>query len=76
MKNRAIIKKTGTLRFEVCDFDVHKVYGTIGKAFAECHHTFPLYHIEAGAKIKLSDQAKITSASIISAINNDAWTAV
>lgn len=49
MKKRAMLKKTGALRCEVCDFDFHKVYGTIKKAFAECDHTLPLSHIKAGA---------------------------
>lgn len=57
MKKRAILVKTGALRCEVCGFDFHKVYGTIGKAFAECHHTLPLSQIKAGAKTKLSDLA-------------------
>ncbi|MGO8882044.1 MAG: HNH endonuclease [Desulfomonilaceae bacterium] len=57
MKKRVILMKTGALRCEVCDFDFHKIYGTIGKAFAECHHTLPLSHIKAGAKTKLSELA-------------------
>ncbi len=50
MKKRAILKKTDALRCEVCDFDFHKVYGTIGKAFAECHHPLPLSHIQASGQ--------------------------
>jgi 5-methylcytosine-specific restriction protein A len=57
MKKRAILEKTGALRCEVCDFDFHKVYGAIGKAFAECHHILPLSQIKAGAHTKLSDLA-------------------
>jgi 5-methylcytosine-specific restriction protein A len=41
-KKKAVIKETGGLACEVCDFDFFETYGDHGQGFCECHHTRPL----------------------------------
>ncbi|MBT0726788.1 hypothetical protein HGT73_05225 [Rosenbergiella australiborealis] len=42
IKKDKVIKETGTLACEVCNFDFSKAYGKTGSGFAECHHINPL----------------------------------
>lgn len=41
-KKRAVLKATGRLKCEACDFDFLATYGERGRGFAECHHKLPL----------------------------------
>ncbi len=41
-KKRQVLRSTGRLACEVCDFDFADVYGELGKGFAACHHRLPL----------------------------------
>jgi 5-methylcytosine-specific restriction enzyme A len=41
-KKRAVLRDTGRLACEVCDFDFAAAYGELGAGFAECHHKLPL----------------------------------
>jgi 5-methylcytosine-specific restriction protein A len=41
-KKRAVLKATGRLTCEACDFDFLSTYGERGCGFAECHHKLPL----------------------------------
>lgn len=56
-KKEQVLKKTGALRCEVCDFDFFKVYGVLGKGFIECHHLIPLSELDGERKTKLSELA-------------------
>lgn len=60
-KKQAVLKATGTLQCEACDFDFQAVYGDLGKAFAECHHTTPVSEMAKGEKTRLSDLAIVCS---------------
>lgn len=54
-KKKQILKKTGKLGCEVCNFDFAEFYGEVGYGFAECHHNKPVAEIAEGEKTKLSD---------------------
>jgi 5-methylcytosine-specific restriction protein A len=41
-KKRAVLRDTGRLACEACNFDFAAVYGELGDGFAECHHKLPL----------------------------------
>ena len=41
-KKRAVLDQTGRLACEACGFDFEDCYGSLGHAFAECHHKRPL----------------------------------
>lgn len=54
-KKKQVLDKTGKLECIICGFDFVKIYGDLGKGFAECHHTKPLSELVPGEKTKLSD---------------------
>ena len=54
-KKDSVLKKTGALKCEVCNFDFHEFYGALGNGFAECHHTKPVSELKPEEKTKLSD---------------------
>jgi 5-methylcytosine-specific restriction enzyme A len=56
-KKKWVQEKYGVLACEVCGFDFEKVYGGIGKGFAECHHLIPLSQLMNVTTTKLSDLA-------------------
>lgn len=58
-KKKAVLKTTGKLACEVCEFDFFDTYGELGKGFIECHHTKPIATYEVGAKTKLGDLATV-----------------
>ncbi|KZX59196.1 hypothetical protein A3709_16775 [Halioglobus sp. HI00S01] len=60
-KKAAVMKKTGKLACEVCDFDFHAQYGELGKEFAECHHKKPVSEMKPHQKTKLDDLAIVCS---------------
>jgi 5-methylcytosine-specific restriction protein A len=55
-KKAAILKQTGRLACEVCGFDFGRVYGELGRGFAECHHRRPL-HESGKTKTSVKDLA-------------------
>jgi predicted HNH restriction endonuclease len=54
-KKQKVLSETGRLECEVCSFDFHKIYGKLGKGYAECHHTTPLSTLNRESKTKLAD---------------------
>ena len=56
-KKKDVLKKTGTLACEVCDFDFHAIYGALGYGFAECHHRTPLSELPESTHTRLEDLA-------------------
>ena len=54
-KKARVLKETGKLVCEACEFDFEKVYGERGKGFAEAHHIKPLHTIAPGTRTKLDD---------------------
>lgn len=60
-KKKLILKESGKLECEVCEFDFYKKYGELGKGFIECHHTKQLSTYETKQKTKLEDLALVCS---------------
>ena len=60
-KKSKVLADTKKLECEACGFDFHKVYGSIGYGFAECHHTKPVSSLLPNEKTKLSDLAILCS---------------
>jgi 5-methylcytosine-specific restriction protein A len=60
-KKQSVLKRTGTLLCEVCDFDFQAVYGNLGKEFAECHHKSPISEMTRGQKTRMNDLAIVCS---------------
>lgn len=60
-KKDRILKNTGALKCEACDFDFEETYGFLGEGFAECHHKVPLSEIASVTKTLLSDLAIVCS---------------
>lgn len=58
-KKQAVLKATGKLECEVCQFDFFKVYGELGKGFIECHHKAPLHLLIAAQNTTLKDLALV-----------------
>jgi 5-methylcytosine-specific restriction protein A len=56
-KKERVLKDTGKLLCEVCNFDFAATYGELGVGFAECHHTKPLSTLQPNDTTKLSDLA-------------------
>ena len=56
-KKEKVIKETGALKCEVCDFDFFERYGALGKGFAECHHIEPLHEMQRSRHVRLTDLA-------------------
>jgi 5-methylcytosine-specific restriction protein A len=57
LKKKQVWQKCGCLACEACGFDYHKVYGTLGEGFIECHHIEPLAGYDATRETKLADLA-------------------
>ncbi|PST83890.1 HNH endonuclease [Pedobacter yulinensis] len=66
-RNRTIIqkkkesywKKYHRLDCEVCSFDYHKFYGSVGRGYIECHHRTPLHQIAMDTQTALADLALV-----------------
>jgi hypothetical protein len=56
-KKQSVLKATGLLLCEVCEFDFAAVYGKLGEGFAECHHRLPLAENDAEKPTLLTDLA-------------------
>lgn len=56
-KKAQVLKKTGKLECEVCNFDFARYYGEEGYGFAECHHVRPLAELKGERRIRTDDLA-------------------
>jgi len=62
-RNRTLVKKKkmnhfnkfGNLACELCGFDYERIYGSVGRGFAECHHRSPLHLLQVETVTKLED---------------------
>lgn len=61
LKKSQILKQTGKLLCEICDFDFESKYGRLGKGYIECHHNKPLSSLKENETIKLSDLSILCS---------------
>ena len=60
-KKKQVLRLTGRLSCEVCEFDFARVYGELGVGFAECHHTLPLSDLRPRQRTSLADLAVVCS---------------
>ena len=60
-KRRAVLKATGKLCCEVCDFDFRESYGELGEGYCEVHHLKQLSKSDGKAKTELKDLAVVCS---------------
>jgi 5-methylcytosine-specific restriction endonuclease McrA len=56
-----VLKTTGRLKCEACEFDFTERYGAIGEGFCEVHHTVPLSSLKEQSETKLEDLAILCS---------------
>lgn len=56
-KKQQVLSATSRLACEVCGFDFARVYGDLGRAFCEVHHTVPLAEISTEVTTNLEDLA-------------------
>ncbi|NDO82128.1 hypothetical protein CJP72_15550 [Citrobacter sp. NCU1] len=60
-KKRHVLKATGHLRCEICNFSFRDVYGDIGSDFCEVHHIKPLSEASEKIETSLDDLAIVCS---------------
>jgi len=60
-KKEQVLKTTGKLSCEVCNFDFKEFYGHLGSGMCECHHTKPVSTLKKGETTKLSDLSILCS---------------
>ena len=60
-KKNSVLKETGKLCCEVCNFDFSTVYGERGRDFIECHHKKPLAELKHSQITRLDDLALVCS---------------
>jgi len=60
-KKASVLKRSGHLSCEVCEFDFLVRYGGHGEGYIECHHVKPISELREGEKTKLSDLALVCS---------------
>ena len=60
-KKKEVLKKTGGLCCEVCDFDFEKTYGEFGEGFCEVHHLQQLSKADGEVITELKDLAVVCS---------------
>src|SRR6185369_2585758 len=60
-KKAQVLKRTGSLKCEVCEFDFKERYGAIGEGFCEVHHRVPLSSLDEETETKLEDLAVLCS---------------
>jgi 5-methylcytosine-specific restriction protein A len=56
-KKDQVLKATGKLACQACDFDFYETYGERGRGFIECHHLIPVRDLRPGSRTKLRDLA-------------------
>ena len=54
-KKNKVLKETGNLKCEGCEFNFKESYGSRGEGFIECHHKTPISEIKPGQKTTLKD---------------------
>lgn len=62
IKKISVLKSTGSLVCEICEFDFVEKYGSLGQGFAECHHLVPLSALK-GKESKTSMDGLIITCS-------------
>jgi hypothetical protein len=60
-KKAHVLKTTGSLKCEACEFDFKERYGAIGEGFCEVHHKIPLSSLQEETETKLEDLAILCS---------------
>ena len=60
-KRAAILRTTGRLCCEICDFDFGAKYGTLGEGYCEVHHLQALSKSDGTVETKLKDLAIVCS---------------
>jgi rubredoxin len=60
-KKAQVLKKTGSLKCEVCEFDFKERYGDLGEGFCEAHHIQPLSTLNQQTETRLEDLAILCS---------------
>jgi 5-methylcytosine-specific restriction protein A len=56
-----VLKRSGKLECEVCDFNFAATYGSRGDGFIECHHTKPVATLDARSTTHIDDLALVCS---------------
>ena len=56
-KRDAVLRETGRLACEACDFDFNDTYGEHGRGFIEVHHLLPLHVLKPGTRTRMQDLA-------------------
>jgi 5-methylcytosine-specific restriction protein A len=56
-KPDAVLRKTGRLACEACNFDFNDTYGEHGRGFIEVHHLLPLHVLTPGTRTRMQDLA-------------------
>ena len=52
-KKQQVLRGTGKLRCDACDFDFVQVYGQLGEGVAECHQTLSVSHLTPRPRTRL-----------------------
>lgn len=60
-KIEEVQRASGSLECEVCGFDFHRAYGSLGKGFCEVHHVLPIGSRIGNEPTRLSDLAIVCS---------------
>lgn len=60
-KKQQVLKETGKLVCEVCEFDFSEKYGELGRGFIECHHNKQLSTYKVNQKTTLDDLSLVCS---------------
>ena len=60
-KKERVLKSTGRLACEACEFDFAEAYGDRGKGFIECHHTRAVSDLKPGTATSLKDLVLLCS---------------
>lgn len=60
-KKNLVLNLTGKLECEICSIDFERIYGKLGRGFAECHHKKPLSLREKNEETALDDLAIVCS---------------
>jgi len=60
-KKAEVLKRTGRLSCEVCEFDFQQMYGSFGSEFCEVHHLKQLSKSDGEVKTEMKDLAVVCS---------------
>ena len=56
-RKKGVLRATGKLACEACDFDFAKTYGSRGEGYIEAHHTKPVSTLATDGRTRLEDLA-------------------